>query len=254
MSVFRRILNLFSPSKLAEEIDAEIQSHIEMRVADNIAIGMTPEEERRNALRRFGNPALTKQRVTAIDADLALDSVYRDVHYAIRRLLRSPGFAVACVLSLALGIGVNASVFSVVNAIALRPLPVEHADGLVFLETNSGITQSFPNYWDVRDRNTSFAGLAAYRIVPMELESGGGATRIWGLLATGNYFDLLGIRPAMGRFFNAAEDVNPGASPYAVLSYSAWRSRFGGDPGIIGKTIRLSLYGGCCGPQEFSWH
>jgi predicted permease len=238
--VFRRIFNLFSPSRLAEEIDAEIQSHIEMRVADNIAHGMTPEEARRNALRRFGNPALTKERVTAIDAELALDTVCRDVHYAIRRLLRSPGFAVACVLSLALGIGVNAIVFSVVNAIVLRPLAVAHADGLVFLETTSGITQSFPNYRDVRDRNTTLAGLAAYRIVPIELESSSGASRIWGLLATGNYFDVLGIRPAMGRFFNAAEDVNPGASPYVVLSYSAWRSRFGGDPGIIGKTIRLN--------------
>jgi len=240
LSVFRRILNLFSPSKLAEEIDAEIQSHIEMRVADNIANGMTPEEARRNAIRRFGNPALTKERVTAIDAELALDTVCRDVHYAIRRLLRSPGLAVACVLSLALGIGVNAIVFSVVNAIVLRPLPVEHADGLVFLETSSGITQSFPNYRDVRDRNTSLAGLAAYRIVPIESESASGATRIWGLLATGNYFDVLGIRPALGRFFHAAEDVNPGSSPYAVLSYSAWRSRFGADPGIIGKTIRLN--------------
>jgi MacB-like periplasmic core domain len=78
------------------------------------------------------------------------------------------------------------------------------------------------------------------RIVPIESESTGGATRIWGLLATGNYFDVLGIRPAMGRFFNASEDVKPGASPYAVLSYSAWRSRFGADPGIIGKTIRLN--------------
>lgn len=240
VSVIRRIVNLFSLSKLSDEIDAEIKSHIEMRVADNIANGMTPQEARRNALLRFGNPTLTKERVAAIDARLALDSVGRDVHYAIRRLLRSPGFAVTCVLSLALGIGVNAIVFSVVNALVLRPLPVEHADSLVFLETNSGITQSFPNYRDVRERNTTLAGLAAYRIVPIELESSSGASRIWGLLATGNYFDVLGISPAMGRFFNTAEDVHPRASPYAVLNYNAWRSRFGGDPGIVGKTIRLN--------------
>jgi predicted permease len=240
VSVGRRLLNLFSPSKLAEEIDAEIQSHIDMRVADNIANGMTPEEARRNAVRRFGNPTLTKERVTAIDAELTLDTVWRDVHYAIRRLLKSPGFAAACMLSLALGIGVNAIVFSVVNALVLRPLPVEHADGLVFLETNFGITLSFPDYRDVRDRNTTLAGLAAYRIVPIELESSTGATRIWGLLATGNYFDLIGVQPAIGRFFNAAEDVHPRTSPYAVLSYNAWRSRFGGDPEIVGKTIRLN--------------
>jgi predicted permease len=240
VSVIRRIVNLFSLSKLSEEIDAEIKSHIEMRVADNIANGMTPQEARRNALLRFGNPTLTKERVAAIDAGLTLESVGRDVHYAIRRLLRSPAFAVACVLSLALGIGVNAIVFSVVNALVLRPLPVEDAHRLVFLETDSGFTQSFPNYRDVRDRNTTLAGLAAYRIVPIELESSSGASRIWGLLATGNYFDVLGIRPAMGRFFNTAEDVHPRANPYAVLSDSAWRSRFGGDPGIVGKTIRLN--------------
>ena len=237
---FRRILNLFSRSRLGQEIDDELQSHIEMRIADNLAAGMTPEEARRDALLRFGNPTLMKERVRTVDAAVALETVWRDLHYALRRLLRSPGFTFTAVLSLALGIGANTVVFSVVNALVLRPLPVEHPERLVFVETSTGITQSFPNYRDLRDRNTTLAGLAGYRIVPMEVEASGGATRIWGLLATGNYFDLLGVRPALGRFFRPEEDLHPGASPYAVLSYSAWRSRFGGDPGIVGKTIRIN--------------
>jgi predicted permease len=112
---------------------------------------------------------------------------------------------------------------------------------LVFLENaHYGPSQSFPNYKDLRDRNRTFAGLVGYRIAPMELETGAGAERIWGYLATGNYFDVLGIRPALGHFFHHSDDLNPGASPYFVLSYSAWQSRFGGDPGIVGKTIRIN--------------
>lgn len=225
---------------MAEEIEAELRAHLEMRTADNLVAGMTPEEARRDALLRFGNPALMKERVRTVDAAVALETVWRDLHYALRRLLRSPGFTFTAVLSLALGIGANTVVFSVVNALVLRPLPVEHPERLVFVETSTGITQSFPNYRDLRDRNTTLAGLAGYRIVPMEMEASGGATRIWGLLATGNYFDLLGVRPALGRFFRPEEDLHPGAGPYAVLSYSAWRSRFGGDPGIVGKAIRIN--------------
>ncbi|HEY6253178.1 MAG TPA: ABC transporter permease, partial [Candidatus Angelobacter sp.] len=98
---------------------------------------------------------------------------------------------------------------------------------------------SFPNYRDLRDRNQSFSGFVAYRVSPMELEMRG-ADRIWGYLATGNYFDVLGIRPAMGRFFHSEDDLHPGASPFAVLSYNCWQGRFGADPDIVGKTIRIN--------------
>ena len=168
-------------------------------------------------------------------------TLLQDVRYAIRLLLKSPGFTLVAVLTLALGIGANAAVFSVVNALVLRPLPVERPSELVFLENaRYGPSQSFPNYRDLRDRNQTFAGLVGYRMAPMELETDHGAERIWGYLATGNYFDVLGVKPALGRFFNQKDDVNPGASPYAVLSYGAWQARFGGDPGIVGKTIRIN--------------
>jgi predicted permease len=168
-------------------------------------------------------------------------NVRQDLRYAVRVLLKAPGFTMVAVLTLALGIGANTAVFSLVNALVLRPLPVEHSDDLAFLENaHYGPSQSFPNYRDLRDRNHTFAGLLGYRMAPMELETNGGAERIWGYLVTGNYFDVLGVRPALGRFFAQSDDVHPGASPYAVLSYNAWQSRFGGDPAIVGKTIRIN--------------
>jgi predicted permease len=167
--------------------------------------------------------------------------LWQDVRYATRILLKNPGFALVAVITLALGIGANTAVFSVVNALVLRPLPVERPTQLAFLENaHFGPSQSFPNYKDIRDRNRTFAGLLGYRIAPMELETSNGAQRIWGYLATGNYFDVLGLQPALGHFFHQSDDLNPGARPYAVLSHSAWQSRFGGDPAIIGKTIRLN--------------
>jgi predicted permease len=170
-----------------------------------------------------------------------MGTLLQDIRYAIRMLLKAPGFTVAAVLTLALGIGANTAVFSVVNALILRPLPVERPSELAFLENaRYGPSQSFPNYRDLRDHNQTFAGLVGYRMAPMELETDRGAERIWGYLATGNYFDVLGVKPAVGHFFNQNDDVHPGASPYAVLSYGAWQARFGGDPAIVGKTIRIN--------------
>ena len=170
-----------------------------------------------------------------------MTALFQDLRYALRMLLKAPGFTAVAVLTLALGIGANAAVFSVVNALILRPLPVERPSELVFLENaRNGPSQSFPNYRDLRDRNQTFAGLVGYRMSPMELETDHGAERIWGYLATGNYFDVLGVKPALGHFFNQKDDLNPGASPYAVLSYGAWQARFGGDPGIVGRTIRIN--------------
>src|SRR5882762_766971 len=164
----------------------------------------------------------------------------QDLRYAVRMLAKNPGFTLIAVLTLALGIGANTVVFSVLNALLLRPLAVERPNELAFLENQNGPSHSFPNYKDLRDRNRTFAGLIGYRIAPMELETHDRADRIWGYLATGNYFDVLGVRPVLGRFFKQSDDLHPGESPYAVLSYKAWQSRFGADPAIVGKTIRIN--------------
>jgi predicted permease len=169
-----------------------------------------------------------------------MNTLRQDLRYAIRMLAKNPGFTLIAVLTLALGIGANTVVFSVLNALLLRPLAVDRPNELAFLESQNGPSQSFPNYKDLRDRNRTLAGLIGYRIAPVELETHDRADRIWGYLATGNYFDVLGVQPVLGRFFKQSDDLHPGESPYAVLSYNAWQSRFGADPAIVGKTIRIN--------------
>ncbi len=133
MPLLRRVVNLFSRSRVHRAIDAEIQSHIELRIEDNLAAGMSAAEARRDALLRFGNPAITRERVASADMALSLEIVWSDLRYAARRLRQSPGFVLAAVLTLALAIGANAVVFSVMNAFILRPLNVPQAESLYAL-------------------------------------------------------------------------------------------------------------------------
>jgi predicted permease len=169
-----------------------------------------------------------------------LEDVGHDLVYAFRQLTKSPGFALTAILSLALGVGANTIVFSVLNALVLKPLPLVEPDRIWFVNTSDHPSNSFPNYRDIRDRNTTFASLFAYRITQVAIDRDNNPSRVWGYLVTGNYFESLGITPALGRFFAPAEDVRPGASPYAVLSYACWQSRFGGDPAVVGKNIQIN--------------
>jgi predicted permease len=165
---------------------------------------------------------------------------WQDIRYGLRVLCKSPVFTSVAIISLSIGIGANTVAFSVVNALILRPLPLPNADLLVSVQPDGGTTTSFPNYRDLRDRNQAFSSLAAYRITAIALDTGANSQRVWGYLATGNYFETLGATPLMGRFFRPAEDREHGGSPYAVLSYGCWKNRQGGDPGIVGRKIRLN--------------
>ncbi|MGH9742429.1 MAG: ADOP family duplicated permease [Candidatus Acidiferrum sp.] len=227
--------------KREQELEKEIQHHLRMTEAERVERGAPQQDAETGARREFGNVGLVKEVTRDAWGWRWPEDFYEDARYALRTLRKSPGFAAVAVLTLALGIGANTAIFSVVNALVLRPLPVERPNELAFLENaHYGAGQSFPNYKDLRDRNHTFTGLIGYRVAPMEMETDRRAERIWGYLATGNYFDVLGVQPALGRFFHQSEDLHPGASPYAVLSYSAWQSRFGGDPAIVSKTIRLN--------------
>jgi predicted permease len=156
-------------------------------------------------------------------------------------LRKSPGFTLVAVFSLALGIGANTLIFSVLNGLFLRPLPINNPQRVYFLQRDGRFaTQSFPDYRDLRERNRSFTGVAAYRIAPVSIENAGAAIRAWGYLATGNYFDVLGVRPALGRLFHAADDVKAGANPAVVLSYDYWQTRFSGDVSVLGSMIRIN--------------
>jgi macrolide transport system ATP-binding/permease protein len=175
-----------------------------------------------------------------------METLVQDIRYAFRAMLKSPGFTAIAVLSLALGIGANAAIFSLVNAILFRPLPVSEPARLVDVipirQGSEFNNFSYPIYRDFRDRNEVFDGLAVYRFSPMSLSREGNNERIWGYLVSGNYFDLLGVKPAAGRFFTQEEDRVPGASPVAVLSYGCWQRRFGGDPNLVGKEITINSH------------
>jgi predicted permease len=175
-----------------------------------------------------------------------MQTLWQDLRYGIRMLIKRPGFTLIAVFTLALGIGANTAIFSLVNTALLRPLPVEDPERLVSIngaslsgEQNLPVI-SYPNYRDYRDRNDVLEGMLAYRLAPVSVSNKGVNERVWSLLATGNYFDLLGVKPALGRYFTMEDDKAVGAHPVVVLTYACWQNRFSGDPQIIGKTILVN--------------
>ncbi|HYN07121.1 MAG TPA: ABC transporter permease [Vicinamibacterales bacterium] len=227
-------------SRFERDMAAELQFHLEQRASDLVDQGVDPDAARRRASLEFGGVEGYKERCRDAWGWRLVADLRADVLYGVRRLRASPGFASAAILSLALGVGANPLVFSVVSSFLMRPLPVERPGELFFLEEERYPTHSFPLYRDLRDRAGSVASLAAYRIAPINLSGTERADRVWGYLATGNYFDLLGVTPAHGRFFGPADDRQPGAHPVAVLSHDCWRTRFLGDPSIVGRTITIN--------------
>jgi predicted permease len=174
-----------------------------------------------------------------------MDRLFQDLIVSFRRLRSSPGFTVAAILTLALGIGANTTIFSLVNAVVFRPFGVEHQNELVFFNMHMAKADfpalSYPNYKDYRDRNTALSSLAMYRMVPLNLSRGGGEnSRLWGYEVTGNYFDMLGVKAARGRLLHPEDDVNKGGHPLAIITYNCWQRRFAGDPDIAGKKVKVN--------------
>ena len=172
-----------------------------------------------------------------------LENLAQDLRYGFRGLLKSPGFAAVATLSLALGIGANTTIFSVVHAVLLRLLPVPAPEQLVLV---SAANQSFsyPVYRHLRDHARSLQGLVAFRTLPMSLSVNGATERITGAIVSGNYFSTLGVAAPIGTAIDVEDDRTPGSGgprgPVAVLSYGLWRRRFGGDPSAVGRTINLN--------------
>jgi predicted permease len=168
----------------------------------------------------------------------------KDIRYAIRSLLKRPGFAAIAVITLALGIGANTAIFSLVNTVLLRSLPVERPGEIVSVavrgKDDSFSAFSYPNYKDYRDHNDVLSGLLVYRFVPLSLSRGGANERIWGYEVSGNYFDVLNVKAIRGRTFLPEEDKTKNTSPVVVLSYDSWQRRFGGDPNLVGNDILIN--------------
>lgn len=244
MLIFRRLVNTFSRSKLHQEIDAEIQSHVEMRIADNIASGMSPEEARRDALLRFGSRVVMRERITAADAATALDALWRDLRYAARQLRRSPTFTVTALLTLILGIGANVVVFGVLNALVLRPLDVPQRARLynVVHEQQAYDNHSYPDYLDFQSKNSTFTDMAAYRFDSAALSTKDAAYKCWYYKVSGNYFDMLGVQPELGRLFHPSDEHGPNSAPYIIVSHAFWRNHFASDPGVIGTRVDVNKH------------
>src|SRR5438876_399648 len=179
-----------------------------------------------------------------------MDTLWHDIRYAIRTLVKTPAFTLAAIVSLALGIGANTTIFTLLNTLFLNPLPVERPSELVGVLTVAGrnatqfgnlLPLSYPNLKDFRARNTVLTDLAGYSpALPLSLSTSQRVERVFAQLVTGNYFDLLGVRPAAGRFFTPDDDRTPGAHPVAVIGYGLWQRRFGGAPDAIGGTVTLN--------------
>ncbi len=174
-----------------------------------------------------------------------MDRLRQDLIVSLRRLRQSPGFTTAAILTLALGIGANTTIFTAVNAVVFRPLPVERPNELVYLNLRSFRqeipTQSYPNYRDFQDRNNVLSGLIGYRITPIGFSPpGGNNARIWGYEVTGNYFDVLGVGALRGRVLHPDDDRTRGGHPVAVLSYGFWQRQLAGDHDAVGKTVKLN--------------
>ena len=174
-----------------------------------------------------------------------MGSLVKDIRYGLRNLARRPSYTAIALITLALGIGANTAIFSLISTVLLRPLPVARPEELVevygTLHRGADYTiQSYLNYKDYRDRNHVFSELMAYRFAPMSFSHEGRNERVWGYLVSGNYFDTLGVQPVRGRYFTQEEDKTPGSNPVAVISYSCWQKRFGGAENIAGQSIRIN--------------
>src|ERR1700753_3969555 len=242
--LYFRLVTLFHPSQVNGEMDEEIRSHIQLRADDLERSGLPRPEAVRRAHIEFGGREKYKEECYEALSNTLIETWIQDVRFSLRALRKSPGFAIAAVLTLALAIGANAVVFAVLNALILRPLNVPHAESLYTIERGADKDQStsYPDYLDLRDRNRSFDGLTATTMPPVGLDTGRNPSQAWSYVVTGNYFDALGIQPFLGRFFHLADEHGPNSAPYLVLSYAYWHSHFGDDRSVVGGVVQVHKY------------
>jgi putative ABC transport system permease protein len=238
---------LFGRGKASARLDDELRFHLDQQVAENIAAGMSAEEARYAALRSFGNPALLREQVRATWSWNWLESFWRDLRYGVRTLARSPGFAAIAILVMALGIGANVALFTVVRSVLLKPLPFKDPDSLVMLYERSDDGEFAYNdiaggvFAEWRKQNRSFSDMALIGEAEFNLSGAGGQLpeKIEGGNCTWNLLPVLGVQPVLGRNFTAADD-QLSANGTALLSWGLWKRRFGGDAAILNQSIHLN--------------
>jgi predicted permease len=238
-----RFSGLFNKQRKNRELDDEIESHLQMHIEDNLRSGMTLAEARREALIKLGGIESMKEAYRDQRGLPMLEILWQDMRYGARMLRKNPGFTAVAVLTLALGIGANTAIFSVVNAVLLRPLPYPEPGQLVQLRADwSGKPNSVigsTTFVEVKAQSQSLARIAAYCGGDMTLTGAGSAERIVAGAVTPEFFPLLGVQPALGRNFTREEDT-PNGPKAAILGHGLWQSRFGGDANVLGRTITLN--------------
>lgn len=226
------------------EIDEELHSHILHRADDLERSGMSRAEAERRARIEFGAPLKFREECHDVSRGTLIETLIQDLRFSLRILRKAPGFTLVAIATLALAIGANTVVFAALNAVILRPLDVARPQSLYSIHraTDNSGGVSYPDYLDFRERNRSFEDLAAYNFMLAGVETGDTPSRAWLVAASGNYFDVLGIQPHLGRFFHASDERGDNSAPFVVLSYGFWHSRFQDDPGVIGRVVRLNKH------------
>jgi putative ABC transport system permease protein len=242
-----RFRSLFRKSRVEKELTEELRFHLEKLYEGNVAKGMTPEEGRYAALRELGGVEQIKEECRDMRRVNYIENFFQDLRYSLRMLAKNPGFTAVAVLTLALGIGANTAIFSVVNTVLLRPLPFRAPSRLVSIaiaDTKTGASGgvvSYPDFLDWRAQNHVLERMAAYRTSMFALTGTGEATYVLGGVVSADLFPLLGVEPILGRTFLPQEDQPGGTSgsPPVILSHQFWQQRFNADPNVLGRTIEL---------------
>jgi predicted permease len=239
-----RFRNLFHKEQLDRDLDAELAAHLEFHIEDNLRSGMSPAEARRVALRKLGGIEQTKETVRDHRGIPFLETLLQDLRFSLRMLRKNPGFTAVVVLTAALGIAANVSVFSFVDALFLRNIPARNPERLVRVvapENHGEGLFSLPEYIYLRDHTKTLENLAAhYSSAPLYISANGEIGEVQAAVVSSNYFPMLGLRPYLGRFFGPEEDSVPDRDAVAVLGYGLWQRIYGGDPGILGKTLLIN--------------
>lgn len=244
MGFFRRIAALTHRSDLDRNIESELREHMRMLIDAMVAKGMSREEATRYARLRFGNPTVVKERVDAEDTARFLDNMLRDIRYAIRGFVRNPGFAIVAIITLALGIGANTAIFSVVNAVLRHPAGIDHPERVVIENTRyrklgmdfPGV--SVPDYADAASLNKLAEAAAISRNGSFNTQVAGRVEHVNAGQVSSQWFQVFGARPVLGRTFTSGED-EPNSGPVSVLNYSFWQRDFGGSRDVLGRTLLL---------------
>lgn len=237
-----RITSLANQRKLDVDLDDELRSHIEFAAEESQKRGLSPDEARTAALREFGGVAQIRERYRTQRGLPWLEVFAQDLRFAMRMLWTNPGFTAVTVLTLAIGIGGNTAIFSIVNGVLLNPLPFPKPDELVALDESKPNfatgSISYPNFLDWRKENRTFTSMGLARGFSFSLTGKGEAEQVKANFLSSGFFTVLGVRPLMGREFTPAED-RPGAAPVAMISEGLWRRKFGGAPDILSQNITL---------------